>query len=165
MANELFSFSVIGTVASQNWVPMGKNSSKQVLEIHVVSVTHDRNGDETQNVLPVKFFFNSENAARWLIPGTRVCIIGDVAGKQFDGQYGPRVYVSLNAKNFSILPPAEQPKQSQRGGYSNQPPSGQYQKQPQRQQQYQQPSQRQEVVVTDEDIPKQNDGAEENVPF
>lgn len=156
--SDMAAFSVVGTVQNQTWIP-GKNGGKQTLEMHILSVQYSSNGTEYQQLIPIRFPFNAEDALRHLPPGTRVCIVGTISGKAFqrnDGQVN--IYTSFTARAYNILPPASQPQQPQQqlGG---QPQQGYYQQQAAQSMRPPQPvqassvGQNREIVVKDEDVP------------
>lgn len=155
--SDMAAFSVVGTVQNQTWI-QGKNGGKQTLEMHILSVQYSANGTEYQQIIPIRFPFNAEDALRHLPPGTRVCIVGTISGKAFqrnDGQVN--IYTSFTARAYNILPPASQQQpQQQLGG---QPQQGYYQHQAAQSMQPPQPvqassvGQSREIVVKDEDVP------------
>ena len=149
---DIQTFSVIGTVKNQAWIP-DKNGGKPTLELQIISIYHGKNGNDYEQLIPVRCPFQGEETARHLPPGTRVNIVGNISGRGYDTQGGFKIYTSFTARAYSILPPAPQ----NEGQQYYQPQPGAPQQgaamPPHPQQVPVQQGAPREIVVKDEDVP------------
>ncbi|MBO4620334.1 MAG: hypothetical protein J5654_09525 [Victivallales bacterium] len=118
------SFSLVGVIVGQpTWI-QPKNGGSQNLELKVQCNMQGYSGQPIQEIIPVRFGKNSQEAARNLIPGVRVCITGNVSGRIWNRDRGEKLFTNFNAQGYTIL---NAPQRQQELGYAPLPVSPAYQ--------------------------------------